>query len=332
MIKRLCSGKLSFVWMAISSAIIIAGVVLFALFGFNMKADVPSGYSFEVKYDTVVTAEQMEDKLKGVCENAFAANGLSAESETVAEVEGFNRVVKYVFDHSANKDALLKAETAVEEALAKDGFENAMTYVSVNTVESESFTEAQWRGAVALAVGVIVALIYVLIRFGAASALGGLIAAIHDAFFTLAVLAVCRIPVFAFMPVTLAALAAFLSLLAWVLVGSKIRENGKAPEFAGDAQEIVFASVSTMAKAVLSVSIALVVFFVLLGTLATKSATVFFLPALIPVAVCTYSSLVFMPAITAKLKEKLDRASNKRKRYQKSKTSKSAEPSDSEEE
>ncbi len=315
MIKRLSSGKLSFVWIALSSAIILAGIILFALFGFNNSADMPNSYSFEVKYDSVVTAEQKVGHLENVCNDAFNANGLSFEKKTVAEVDGFHRVIAYAFDGDTSKEALAAAKSAIEAKVQTD-LPHAMIYVSVNSVQEQAFTTAQWRGAVAIAVGAVVALGYIAIRFGLGSALCGLISAVHDAFFVLELLVICRIPVYGFMPLTLGALAAFLSLFNTLLTASKTRENTKSPEYAGaSAEDVVYASVTSSAKAVLAVAIVLTVFFVLMGTLATAGGRAFFLPALLVIAGCTYSSLVLMPAITAQIKAKFMRAALKRKRY-----------------
>ena len=64
-------SKLLYVWVAVSAAILIAGIVLFALFGFNTSLDRPAGKTVDVSYNVVVELSE-ENK-----------NILSAPSEAV---------------------------------------------------------------------------------------------------------------------------------------------------------------------------------------------------------------------------------------------------------
>lgn len=318
MSKRFHSVKLMPVWLAISAAVIIAGIVLYILFGFNGQADFPSAKRFEVRYDTVVTiGKSTEEELQKLCEDTFAQNGLTVKHKQVYEITG-GGVLEYTFGGDVSGEALQKAKEAVSAALgAADGiYADAETFVTVHASENRAFSEAVWRGAIAIAVGCVVALVYLGIRFGVASAVSGLIACVHDALFTLSVFAICRIPVYAYAPLLFAAIAAALSLILWTVQSIKMRENFKDSAYFGMAgAEAVEESGKTALKTVLGVVCPLAIAFVLFGVLATSGVRLFFLPALIPVAVCAYSSLALVPAIHGHIKKTVV-GTVKKKRYE----------------
>ena len=54
MTKRLKSLKLWPIFVAVSAVVILAGVILYALFGFNVSAEKPEYKTFEVQYNVVV--------------------------------------------------------------------------------------------------------------------------------------------------------------------------------------------------------------------------------------------------------------------------------------
>ena len=233
-------------WAAISAVIIIAGIVLMALLGFNTALDKPSAKTFDVYYNVVVDlSEGGEDKLKDLCEDAFAKAGISYEQAEVLEGQtapvslnqsgfsstGTDFLLRYTFAGDVSDEKLASAKAAAEAAIDGDEMflSPAETYVSFDTVTLQPMNEAMWRGAVGVAVAAVVALIYVAIRFGLGCALTGLVACVNDAFLTLAVLAVARIPVYAFAPMLYAAIAAVVSAVLWLIRCMKLRDAAKEP-------------------------------------------------------------------------------------------------------
>lgn len=317
------SVKLLPVWIAVSAVVIAAGIILFALLGFNFSADRPQSKTFEVKYDTVLVINEKEEDLQKLCEDEFRAQGVSYSAKaTVEDVNLSNMVatgdmiLRYTFNGDVSSDLLQAAKTKIVSALGGEGYADADTSVSVHSLEKEKFFEADWRGAVAVATGVVVALIYVAVRFGVGSALTGLVACVHDVLATLALIVICRIPVYAYAPLLFGSIAAFLSVILWIVQCMKMRENFKDPSFRTlTAAEAVEESGKTARNTVLGISVSLALLFAVLGGVATAGVRLVLLPALIPVAVSTYSSLVFAPAVHAPIKEKFDRLAAKRKRY-----------------
>lgn len=318
--KSLRPVKLLPVWIAVSSVIIIAGIILMALLGFNYSAEKPECKTFEVSYDIFITAsEDSEKALKDACESAFADNGLSYSDCTVQDdpqMEGSEKIV-YTFSANASDESLAKAKAAVETYVAEayPDVEN-IVQADYHTVEYHSFHEADWRGAVGLAVGAIVALIYVGVRFGVSSALTGLIACVHDGLLTLSLFAITRIPVYTASPLFLAGVAVVCSLILWIVQCARMREAFKDPAAVSeDVAHTVEESCLASWKIIVIIASALASVVVITGLVATASVRLLVLPAVIAVAAGIYSSLLLAPAVHAPMRKSFSRFTVTKKRY-----------------
>ena len=317
MTKRLKSLKLWPLFVAVSAVVILAGIILYALLGFNVSAEKPQYKTFEVQYNVVVEINKKEEDVKKACRDAFTANGLTYDSENVfEEVEGSSKRLVYELKASASDEALAKAKTAVEENPVFNGLSIEKT-VTVNTVKGETFREAAWRAAVAIAVGAVVVLVYMGFRFGWASALSGLVGMVNSTFFTLGIFAITRIPVFALAPLLYAAIAAISFVLLWLLHCMKMRDNFKDPEFARlDAHEAVASSLKTSDKFVYFTAGALGIAVVLVGAIATAGVRLLALPAIVAVAVGLYSASLLAPSVHVYCKRAIDKIKkNKTPKY-----------------
>ncbi len=315
------------IWIAVSSVIILAGILLFALLGFNHSAERGNNKTFEVEYDVVVdTAENGIESLKDACETAFKASGISygdyqqaakIDANTGSETVGGKLI--YTFSVGVSDEALAKAKAAVE-SFANETFEDAQVYADYHVSYNTVFTDAAWRAAIAVAVGLVVALIYVGIRFGVGAALTGLTLTVHDVLVALSLLAILRIPVYTFAPIVVGAVAAFASLFMWVLQCMKMRENFKSAEYgAYSAEEAVEASSKTAEKAIYiaagALGIVLVIFTVALAIAGSQLGAILLpLVCLFPVGVSVYSSLLFGPALHVPVKTAFDKFNSKHKR------------------
>ncbi len=308
--------KLLSVFLAISAVVIIAGIVLMVLLGFNNSADMPENKMFEVKYDvTVINDETLGDKLQTYCEDVFESNGLSVldmrkatGADGGAETAAFN----FYFDPDVSAELQTKVENDLAAKLGADEkLKDKDIYTAWHTETVQSEVDYVWRGAVA--VGIVVALVYVGIRFGVGSALTGLALSVHDALFTLAVLAIARIPVYASAPVWYAAVAAFLSLALWLIYCIKLRalkKGSQTPVDAETAMETVYGSAWKWAAVCLGLVAAAVL---LLGLVATAGVRAMALPLLAAVVAAAYSSLILGPAIHVYVKRAFDKLSRSNK-------------------
>ena len=320
MTKRLKSLKLWPLYVAVSAVIILAGIILYALMGFNATAEKPEYKTFEVRYNVVAVINNKEEEIQKVCEDAFAQNGLTFDSKAVySDVAGSTNLetggkrLVYEFAATASDEALAKAKTDAESKMVFQSAEGDTLAIektlAVNTVTGKTFYEAGWRAAVAIAVGAVVVLIYTGVRFGVASALSGLVGMVNATFFTLGFFAISRIPVYAVAPLLYAAIAAISFMVLWLLHCMKMRDNFKDPEFGKfEAGEAVANSLLTSDKFVYCTAGAIALFIALFGAVTASTAMMLLvLPALVAVGAALYSAALLAPAIHVYCKRSIDK-------------------------
>lgn len=304
---------------ALSAVVIIAGVILYALLGFNTALDVPSSKTAEIEYN-VVTITQQEEALQKICEDAFRSAGLSFSEKEVRKnldstsfAESNDRTLVYTFG-DVSDETLRSACDAINTSVGVDAtYKDAYVFASAHTLQAKSFYEPAWRGAIALAVGAIVALIYVCIRFGVSCAVAGLCCAAHDALFTAAFFAITRIPVFGAGPLLYAAVAAFLSLLLWTLLCGKMKDDFKAAGTSPSEEVIRNAAASSKKKILFAAGIFAGVV-VILGAVAASGASLLLLPAVVGVFVPVYSTLFLGPEICIPIRKAFDKRRERAKK------------------
>lgn len=313
--------KLLSVWVAISAVVIIAGIVLMALLGFNTAASHPESYIFEVRYNIVVeVSDEASDKLAEICEDSLAAKGVKVLEEHKTEGRSDNQdwfTLTYTLPADVEEETLAAVKTAITTAVSADSElsgDYAQVYVGYKPAELISDADWMWRGAIA--VGAVAALIYVGVRFGVGSALTGLTLAVHDALCVLAVLAIARIPVYAAAPMLYAAMAAVLSVLFWLVYCIRLRDHAKATGGSVDAGEAVVECYNGVAKLVLilaGVIAASLVVCGIVGLVLAPAMSALVLPMLLSVVAPVYSSLLLGPALHVHVKRAFDKLSKKNK-------------------
>ena len=328
--------KLFPVWIAVSAVILLAGIVLFALLGFNTSAERPESKTVDVSYNvSVALAPDGEETLEEICETAFEQNGLRYDDKTLLDEQsapvsstqtgftptGAGWLLRYTFAADTDDADLAAVVTAirteVEAALGAQTFPAAAEVnVSSHTLVNQSMNEAIWRGAVGLAVGVVVALAYVGLRFGAGAAVTGLTMCVHDALLTLAFFAITRIPVYSFAPLLFAAIAAVVSVALWLVRCAKLRDIAKEPATASlPAGDAVGEACAATDKTVLAISGVLAAVFAVCAACIPVGGALIAAPAIACFALTAYSSMLFAPALHVPVKAAFDRLKAKRRRY-----------------
>lgn len=313
-------GKKLPLFAVISAVLIIFGAVMVGLFGFNRVSSTER--AIEVSYDAIVTISKQEEKLEELCEKTFSGQGLkvtdkqmSVGRDTSYLGETGEKLITYKFSSKTSEEALNRAVETIRTQ-AESQFGEADVYVRAYVAENAQFYTAIWRGAVALGVAAIVALIYVGIRYGVGNAIAGLAAVVNDTLVTVALLVITRIPVYAYTPVLFAGFAAVFSVILWITQCAKMKANFKDPSYQTlSAAEAVAQSCQSSYKTVLLFVIPFAAVFAIFGAVASAGVRLFFLPALLPLAVSVYSSLLLAPAVFVPLKAKFDRMKASGRRY-----------------
>ena len=324
-------NKLLPIWIAVSAVFILAGIILLALLDFNYASgEVLKSKSVEVEYGvTTIMTKEKEQDLKDACEKALKGAGVSYTVRIEEKVDpssgSFNKMTNkklvYTLSSKLTEEKLASVKEAViagTTAFADDA--DFSVYTHNQYAEQGVNYDTFWRGGLAIGVCVFVALVYVGIRYGVDSALTGLTMCANDALLTVSLFAILRIPVYFYSPLLYAAIAAMFSVVLWFTQCMKMKENFKTPEYAAlSADEAIERSRLTSWKLAVFLTAGLALAVIIAGAIATAGSRLFFLPALIPVAVPLYSSLVFGPALHVHVKTAFDKWKEKRSRNKKGK-------------
>ncbi len=323
--------KLLPVWLAISAAVIIAGIILMCILGFNTSPDREKSYLVEVRYDvSVQISPEKVEKLESICDGALGG------VKVLDENEGYDSTLDMAYlSYTLPADTSAEALTSVQDKITADIaaaelLSGAEIRVESHAVESLGglYYESIWRGAVALTVGVVVGLIYIGVRFGVGCAVTGLCLAAHDAAFTLSLFAITRIPTYFYAPLLFATIAAVFSLVFWLLHCMKLRDAKQDPALRSlDAADAVAYAWEGSWKKIVILAAAGIAIFAIAGGIAAAGVRLFLMPAVLPVAVAAYSSLLLGPSLHIPVKAAFDKfaAKHKPRYFGKKKAEKAAE-------
>ena len=308
---KLKGNKLFTLLLALSTVVIVAGIILYAVLGFNTAPDRLNGYRVNINYNVIIEIDQKQEELQKVCEDAFSANGVKFEKrEELSVVDSatmntsMDKTLIYTFGAKTSEEALAKAVAAINGAVGTGDLADAEVYARWHVLEGERFYDSAWRGAIAIAVAIVVALGYVAARYGLSCGVAGLACCVHDALFTAAFFALTRFPVYAFAPVLYSAVAALVSAVLWLIVAGKCKKGFKEGEKRGE--EIVRGAVKDSKKTILFTAgiVAIAVALLGVGTVAL---------ALIGVAVPVFSSLFIGPEAAIAVRTAIEKRRDKKK-------------------
>ncbi len=300
-------------FLALSAVLIIAGILMYAFFGFNNAPDRPAAYALEIKYSVVIGIDEaQQEKVRALAESSMEKHGIAfsegvtapvVDSESLAETT--DTVLTYKLGASLDEKELA---AVVAEINAMEEYRGARVYASYHFLEEQPYFEAAWRAAVALAVAAVVALGYLTIRFGVSCGVAGLAVTAHDVLLTLALLALARVPVYSLMPAVYAGVAAFVSVFLWMIACMRMRETFKSEAYASmTAGEAVAAAMRAALRPVCLTALALGIVVLVLGACGVFGTMAAVLPALLAVAVPVYSTLLIGPNIVVPIKRAFDR-------------------------
>lgn len=292
----------------ILAIILAAAIVVGTLFGFNKDATVKGNQT--VTISTYNYNEAYLDDIKSDCEDFF-------DDSTLYEMESdvlYGDMNEYVYVFSADADleetvAALKAHFEARKADPAD--ELCINDVEINiTWHKESNVSYLANGyvcraIVASVVFAVLAFVYVSLRFRRWDM--GLLVALAIALgigFTTALIALVRIPVTASTVYAIAG-AGLLSAITAIMTLHRVRLASKEESTKNkSAEEIVVDSIAW--KEIVSLCAIVAIAILLAGVLVGKAGIWFALSALVGIAVSAFVGILYLPAVCAPLKAKVD--------------------------
>ncbi len=177
------------IWLAVTLAIIVAGIALFAVLGLNKSANV--GKSYEVQVEVAVVTENNAEKLKTTSVDYLNGKGMSVIS--VQEVGDGEKLLIKVSNVDSKKVNEIKTglAQAVEKALNSNELKATVGIYESQDSTAESFVYF----GIAFAVIAVVIFVYYAFMEKVSGALSVLISMAISAAMYIAMAALCRAPV-----------------------------------------------------------------------------------------------------------------------------------------
>lgn len=254
-------------WFVIVTLIVlVAGMTLFGIFGFNNTVDYDKSYEVQVSVDQSI--DQAKEILKTNTEKYFADNKIEFVEYAVQELdEGKSLVYKFNSDVTEKVSGL---KEYIDTALKGDEVaKGALATVEVNEVDGDSFDQIVW---ILLGVGITIAVafIYTLIMEKLACAVSVICSSVLSFVLFFSLMALTRLPAVTFvgvLSVLAVALSAALSVSTANAYNREIKDSAKGKVIYSDVANKV--SKFESKKYLLTLIIALV---------AAASLSAFFVP------------------------------------------------------
>ena len=291
------------VWLAVPAVLIIAGLVLFFVLGFQPAASIADSRSLVVSHDQYVNAdEELKDAFVDICLAQIEEADVELIDYDVADT-ATGGYAEFRFAPETENGTLSSLLSGILTALESDAELGNGNYAgSQHDNVSQYAYDYIWRAAVSAGVALALAFVYVMIRYRVSMGIAALAAGVLDVAMTLALVLILRIPVTTVLSAA-AIFAVFFSVLVSCVAFGRMRSLLKSEEYADKpAGEAMEDAARAAVRPVLILGIAAIVFFALLSVFCGAAIRAFTLPALCAVAASTFSGTLLSPSLAAALR------------------------------
>ena len=243
-----------------SLAIILAGVIAFAIMGVELDINFKGGSRFTYTYEGEIDLEKVEK----VADKTLGKNTSVSGSDSAVEA-GSSKIIISVADIVNADDVKVEkdkddekdngAHQLLEKALQKEFSKNKIAFAESNVVEASIARGFYSKSLIAILLSAVLVIVYVGIRFrkigGISAAIFAWVALIHDVIIAFMVCVVFRLPIDAnFIAVVLTILG--YSLNDTIIIYDRIRENRNRNR-GGDLAEVVNLSINqTLTRSIIT--------------------------------------------------------------------------------
>ena len=328
-----------FIFLAISCAVILTGIIFMATVHMNVGLDFSSGAIIEVTVENSEFDTAKKDGNKSAVDTFIGdftswlkteKNFTSVDNDPQTSVTGGSTTIEFRVGNQITVDGKtvdLNGEEA-EQSLVEyvndvkdDAVKHIESYfgktdmetLSVNphTVDNKTAIKTLRRSFIAAGVAILVILIYIMIRFTWVSAIAAVLALIHDVLIMTALTTIFRIPVNSTFIAAIVTIIGY-SINATIVVFDRVRELMKTPSYddVSDKDLANEAVTNTLSRSILTTVTTLVVI-VLLAIFGNTTIHEFAFPIIFGLIAGAYSSIFLSASIWVYLR-KLFRQSGKR--------------------
>lgn len=288
--------------LSVWGVIILVGLILFFVLGFNPSASVGNNKSVVVKYDSyVTTSTAFEEKIKSLCNKEFEKAGVTVVEIKIASNE-LGGYTEFVTDGKKDLSGVIgKIETAIDNSTDAT-IVNARHSITVESVTNQTqyvYTYV-WRAAISTGVMLVLAFIYVFIRYSLAMALTTLLGGLGDLAVVLSITAM-QIPATPALAVMSVFVVLYSILLSFVFFNGARKVN-KSEEFeSASIEEKIEPMKKATQKQLLILSATVLVFAVFFAIFGGEMVRASAITALLAVLSGAYSVFVVKPALFKEL-------------------------------
>ncbi len=213
------------VTLIILAVVLLAGVLSFAIRGFNIDIDFSGGTEIKIDLGTEVTKEVC-DNVNDIIRN-HEKLGHDYVSSTTQSNDNINMAIIRTGTAALDNDQTLALQDAVINAYPNANA-NKVQITTIMPTIGDSLTK---KAILAVAVAVILMLAYIWIRFELASGIASVLCLVHDLFVMFTVYSLFQIPINSNIIAALLTILGY-SINATIIVFDRVREN-KAKAAAG---------------------------------------------------------------------------------------------------
>lgn len=268
--------KHRFIYYSISAVIILAGIIMGFVKGFNESVEFIGGTEISVEvgkaFDNAEIAKVVSDAT-GVEVSTVQKMG---DAKTQASIKSLEL-------NSAQRD---KATTALKEKYGLD--DNAI--LSVDSVSATVGSELKRNALVGSLIAVLLMLVYISFRFEVLSGCAAVCALIHDVLIMLSVYTIFQIPVDTSLIAALLTILGY-SINATIILFDRVRENTRLKR-KESFENIMNLSVRQTLGRSINTTVTTLIVLVVLWIMGVESIKVFTIPILVGVVAGLYSSVL----------------------------------------
>ncbi|MFI3166988.1 MAG: protein translocase subunit SecF [Bacillota bacterium] len=301
-------------WYTISISLIVIGLIITAIFGFNIGIDFSGGTVVTFTADNLVTNSNVDSYMDTIV-STLESEGIEVEVQQTIEQDG-DIGVQVRYQNTVNGTSLSDADmfavndeieallyTAVKAELsAQNTSETAVSIeskamIEMSTVGASASAELLLNAFISVLAAAALILLYVAIRFELWSGVSAVIALAHDILIMIAFVAIFQIQINASFVAALITIVGY-SINNTIVLFDRLREN-KAKYTMRDAtpSELVNTSIKDTMTRSINTTITTLVTITILAIIGVSAIKEFAIPIIIGLLAGTYSSIFIAPTL-----------------------------------
>lgn len=270
----------------ISLIILVIGLVMYFINGFNYGIDFTGGTVIEIDLGKEVMVDEITPLVEKFDKDISVIHAGKDKEQLI---------IKSTLDLS-NEDVLEITK------IFEDKYSISQDEVSASKIGPSMGSEIRNKALLSIGISTIAMLIYISIRFEFKFALASIIALIHDVLITIAIYAIFKLPV------NSSFIAAILTIVGYsindtIVIFDRVRENLKFNRNK-DLKDIVNDSINSSLRRTINTSITTITAVVILYVVGVDAIRVLALPLILGMLAGTYSSIFIAPGIWYDLSNK----------------------------